>query len=55
MKEHEGKMSFAEMISELDTVVGMLMVHRGNNPVLKDAYDIVLNVSSALREYAEDE
>lgn len=55
MKEHENKMSLKEMIKELDTVAGMLMFHCGDNPILKEAYNTVLNVSSRLNEYVEEE
>ena len=55
MKEHEHKMSLKEIVKELDTVAGMLMFHCGDNIILKEAYNMILNVSSCLAEYAKEE
>lgn len=55
MKENENKMPLKEMVKELDTAAGMIMFHWGDNPVLKEAYDMVLNVASSLNEYVKEE
>lgn len=50
----ELKMSIDEMISTLDGASGRLTVEALKNPVIREAKEMVMKVSIALGELAED-
>lgn len=50
----ELKMSVKQMISNLDTAAGMLIVHGMGNPTINEARELIMSVSSSLVKY-EDE
>ena len=52
---NEYKMSFEDMISALDTAVGMLLIPSMKDPLIKDVVDMISNVSVSLGEWAEEE
>lgn len=50
----EIKMSFAEMISRLDTACGMLIVAAMSDRTVRDAMEVVTSVSLSLGEWDQD-
>ena len=50
----ELKMSFDEMISSLDGASGRLTVEALKNPIIREAKEMIMNVSIALGEWTMD-
>lgn len=50
----ELKMSFTDMISNLDGASGRLTVEALKNPIVREAKEMIMKVSISLGEYAQE-